>query len=63
MTHKFKSVDYKIKCSFYDKNLEACPSSKTCLSENDLKIITEKCVTENYKSCSIYEKLTKEKAA
>ena len=63
MTHKFKSIDYKIKCPNYEKYLDSCPGSKIRLTDEEFSIITGKCVTEDFKTCAVYKKLSKEKAA
>ena len=63
MTYKFESINHTIKCPFYEKNLDACPSSSNFLSEEDLDILLKSCVTEEYKKCAVYRKVSKEKAA
>jgi len=63
MSHKFNSVDYKIQCQFYEKDIDVCPSAKIRITDEELETILTKCVTKDHKSCPVFQKLSKEKAA
>jgi hypothetical protein len=48
-------------CPLYSKNLQACPSSKDVISNEDLNNILDHC-SKNFEGCKIYKKAN-EKAA
>jgi hypothetical protein len=52
--------EFFVRCPVYTQSLESCPSSSLILLDEDVANLKEKCLSDEYTSCRIYQ-ATKEK--
>ena len=57
---QIQNNEFFIRCPVYTQSLDSCPSSSPILMDEDVLNLKEKCLSDEYASCKIYQ-ATKEK--